>query len=186
MKIKDFRERPLLFIDLEMSGLNPLIHEILEVGVLVVDGKTLGIKAEYEAKVKPEHIETADPLALRINGYKTENWKDAKPLKKILEDLNKLAPEGMIVGFNVVFDSMFLDLGFRKFNIKPNFDYHILDVLSLAWAYVLPDSNVHEVKLSTLCKHFGIERKEKHRALADIKATYELFTKLMGIRQLGN
>lgn len=179
MNFEDFRDRPLLFVDLEMSGLDPTRHEITEVGALVVDGKTFEVKREYETKVKPEHIETADKTALRLNGYKSELWNDAKPLREVLLELNKLAPGAMIVGFNVTFDWMFLELAYRKYGIEPSFDYHKIDVLGIAWAHVLPDPRVKEVKLSELCRHFEIKRTEKHRALADIKATYELFCKLV-------
>ncbi|MBI4057741.1 3'-5' exonuclease, partial [Candidatus Microgenomates bacterium] len=172
MQFTDFRDRPILFIDLEMSGLDPTEHEILEVGALVVDGKTLEIKKEYEAKVKPEHIETANKTALRLNGYHADKWEKAKPLKEVLLALNKLAPGALVAGFNVTFDWMFLEIAYRRLGIEPEFDYHKLDVLALAWAQILPDKSVKEVKLSEFCRHFGIERTEKHRALSDIKATY--------------
>ncbi|MBI2405754.1 3'-5' exonuclease [Candidatus Microgenomates bacterium] len=179
MQFSDFRDRPLLFIDLEMTGLDPTKHEIVEVGALVVDGKTLKIKKEYEVKVKPSHIETADQKALEINGYAREKWKNALSLKQVLEELSELAPGALPAGWNIGVDKMFLDFAFITQGIKPSYDYHTIDVHTLAWAQVLPDKTVKEVKLSKLCKHFGIKREEKHRAMADIKATYEVFRKLL-------
>lgn len=177
----DFRDRPLLFIDLEMSGLNPLEHEILEAGALVVDGRTLEIKQEYEAKIKPHHIETADPEALKINGYAAEKWVDAKSITDLLNDLNILAPGGMITGWNVAFDWMFLDVAYRKAGIKPAFDYHKIDVLGMTWIKLFNNTDFKLIKLSEACKLLGVNRTKKHRALADIKDTYEVFRKLVNL-----
>lgn len=181
MQFSNFRDRPLLFIDLEMTGLDPTIHEIVEVGALVVDGKTFEVKKEYEAKVKPSHIQTADKKALEINGYAREKWENAKPLKQALEELSELAPGAIPAGWNIGVDKMFLDFAFITAGIKPSYDYHTIDVHTLAWKHIFPDTSiaVTEVKLSRVCKHFGIKRGEKHRAMADIKATYELFLKLV-------
>ncbi|MBI3290029.1 3'-5' exonuclease [Candidatus Microgenomates bacterium] len=181
--IIDFRTRPLLFIDLEFSGLDPRIHEILEVGAIVVDPTTLEIKKEYEVKTKPLHIENADPKALDINGYKKEDWENAVEISEALNNLNQIAPNGMIVGWNVAYDCMFLDMAYRNNNIKPAFDYHKIDILALGWKYALTHPEIADVKLSGFCKHFGIDRKNAHTAMADIKATYEVFIRLISQNQ---
>ena len=177
--IQNFRERDLIFVDLEFSGLDPRINEILEVVSIIVDGTTLEIKKEYEAKVKPLHIENSDPVSLQINGYKKENWTKAKSIKTVLRDLNKMAPHGVVTGWNVTYDWMFLEMAYRNNNIKPGFDYHKLDVLAIGYVYALKHSEIREVKLSAFVEHFKIERREIHRAFADIKATYEVFMKLI-------
>lgn len=178
-QITDFRERPLLFIDLEMTGLDPRVHEILEVGALLVDGGTLEIKSEYETKIKPENIENADPKALELNRYQEKEWTKAVPLRQVLEKLNELAPQGMIAGWNITFDWMFLEMAYRQHDIKPAFDYHKIDVLGIAWYWALKHPEIKEVKLSKFCEYFKIDRKDAHRALADIKATFAVFKKLV-------
>lgn len=179
MQSTDFRDRPLLFVDLEMTGLDPTVHEIIEIGALVVDGRTLEVKQEYEAKVVPEHIETADPEALKINGYKAQDWKQAQPLEQVITTLNTIAPGAMVVGWNMAVDWSFLEQAHKKTEVKRSFDYHTIDVLPMAWAYAQNHPEIKEIKLSEFCKHFEIQREAKHRAMADIKATYELFRKLL-------
>ncbi len=194
MQFTDFRDRPLVFVDLEMTGLDPTEHEIIEIGALVVDQKTFEITKEYETKVIPEHIETADPEALRINGYKPENWKGAKPLGTAIEEFNNLAPGAMIVGWNMSLDWIFLALSYKKVGIKRSYDYHAIDILPLAWVEALKNGEAHprtpgapatggqvkQIKLSEFYdRYVGGERAGKHQAMADIKATYELFRKLI-------
>lgn len=179
MDIVDFRDRPLLFIDLEMTGLNPVTHEITELGAVLVDGRTFEIKHEYEAKIIPEHIETADPAALAINGYTAEEWKDAKPLLEVLTAFNSFATKAYIAGWNVSTDKMFLEIAFNRLNMKPSFDYHTLDVIGLAWLYAQKTPEMKEMRLSVLADHFGISRVQKHRAFDDTKVTFEVFKRLV-------
>jgi len=66
------KERDLVFLDLEMTGLK-IDNEIIEIGWLRVDQKTLEIKEEVNIKIKPKRIDLADRKALEIINY---NEKD--------------------------------------------------------------------------------------------------------------
>lgn len=175
----DFRNRNLLFIDLETTGLDPTRHEIIEVGALLVNGKTLKVKKEYQTKVMPEHPETADKKALKISGLSPTSWKRAKPLVQVLRDLNKLAPEAMLVGHNISFDWAFLEIAYRNFNIPWTFDYHRLDLLSIAYIHALTDPKIKKLRLQALADYFNIKREKKHRAMEDARTIYKLFRKLV-------
>lgn len=178
-KVADFRKRKLVFIDLETTGLDPEIHEIVEVACLVVDGETFNIISEYEAKVKPQHLEVAYPEALRIIGYSEKEWRDARPASQVLKEVAKLAPGGMITGWNVSFDWWFLQKGFKRFGIKSKFDYHKIDVMSIAYAMLYPRREIKEWGLHDIAPFLGLRIVKEHRAMADIRLTHEIFKKLM-------
>lgn len=175
----NFRKRPLVFVDLETTGLNPLEHEIVEVACLVADGQTFEIQKKYIDKVKPEHIETASPEALKIIGYSESRWKDARPAREVLEKVGKLAPGGMITGWNVSFDWWFLQLAFKKHGISCPFDYHAIDVMSIAYAKLWKKVEISQLGLRKIAPHFGIKLGKEHGALEDITATYKIFKKIM-------
>lgn len=175
----DFRERDLVFVDLETTGLSFLEHEIIQVGCLVVDGVRFEVKSEYEAKVKPEHLERASPKALEINGFSEEGWREALSLKDVLFRVVGIAPGGMITGWNVSFDWAFLEKGFREFGIESRFDYHRIDVMSIAYSRLLGKREVLGLGMRKVASAFGIVLPEEHDAMSDIKATYEIFRKLM-------
>jgi hypothetical protein len=48
---------------------------------------------EFEFKVKPEHIETAQPEALRINGYDESAWMFAHTQEEALQPCPKNATD---------------------------------------------------------------------------------------------
>jgi DNA polymerase III subunit epsilon len=176
----DFREKNLLFIDLETTGLDPQKHEILEVGCLVVDSKTLKIIDSYEELVKPENIELADPKALRIAGYSKEKWGKAKPIEDVLKKITSISPNCMIAGWKVDFDWYHLEKAFNNsgLNIKNYYSYHILDVAPLAYIYFRNKKYPKKFSLRKFSRSMNIKVDSKHSAMTDIVATYKLFRKL--------
>ena len=78
----------LAFIDIETTGLNFLKHEIIEIGC-VVTTPNLEIIEEFELKIKPENIENADPVALKVNHYNSSDWEGAMSLEKAINILCK-------------------------------------------------------------------------------------------------
>jgi DNA polymerase III epsilon subunit-like protein len=176
----DFREKPLIFIDLETSGMDLCQHEIIEIACLVVDPKTLRIKKRFERKIMPKHLEKAAPESLKVTGFSEKVWqKEAQPLKKVLRELNQLAPKGMFAGWNISFDRPFLEKAIREKKMMLNFDYHWLDISMLAYQYSFPGKKLKQLKLTDACEVLGIPRGKKHTAMADIEATLAVYKALV-------
>jgi len=175
----DFRQQPLVFIDLEMTGLDPERHEIIEIACLIVDPETLEVSKEYHCRVMPEHLETADPKALEMAGFDQEVWeKEAKPIRGVLEELNELAPGGIFAGWNVSSDMSFLESAVRKEGILLEYDYHRLDIASVVYDRLFGDKSLKRIKLTESCQVLGIPRGKKHTAMADAKATLGIYKAL--------
>src|SRR4051812_7111650 len=70
--------RGLFVVDLEMSGSNPQLHEVLDVGGIRC-GLAPGLPEEeaWGARVRPKHIGNAVPAALKVVGYSPKAWKGA-------------------------------------------------------------------------------------------------------------
>lgn len=164
--------------DLEFSGMDILKNEILEIGAVRVDASLSAEKAAFSMKTIPERIETAEPAALRVNGYTPELWNDARPLREALEAFMVFSRGAVAVGFNVVWDWAHLLAALNRHGIERTFgDYHVLDVLSLAAAWQ-PLRPFEEFGLRTLCAEYGIERAHAHQALDDARSTLALWKKL--------
>ncbi len=174
----------LAFVDLETTGINPFTHEIIEIGCLVAkqndNGEWVTVE-EFEFKVKPEHIETAQPEALRINHYDESVWMFAHTQEQALQTLSQKCDGCVMVGQNVSFDYAFLAAKFGKYNIKDPFFYAKLDTISLAYMRFRKDTTMTSFTLRELCERLGIKNEKAHSALADIRATFEVFKRLMVI-----
>lgn len=174
------RKHNLAFIDIETTGLNVLKHEIIEIGCIITDSN-LKIIEEFNLKIKPKNIKNADEIALKINHYNKNDWKEAYKLKDALKIFSEKIKDCIMVGQNVAFDSSFIEYAFQKNNIKNTLHYHRLDTISIAWAKFHNDENFLHFSLREMCKYFNIENENPHSALSDAKATCELYKKLMEI-----
>jgi DNA polymerase III alpha subunit (gram-positive type) len=175
----DFKNRNLVFIDLETTGLEPYTHEILELACLLVDSKTLEVKDKYLTKVRPSHIDTADSEGLEVVGYTSEKWKDALSLEETLIRFNELAKDAILVGWNIQFDWSMIDAAFSSLKIEANFDYHSIDVCSIAYTKLLKEEGLEKLSLGDVAKFLNIEVNGRHSSIGDIMATFDVYKKLL-------
>ncbi|OGI85945.1 hypothetical protein A3A01_00900 [Candidatus Nomurabacteria bacterium RIFCSPLOWO2_01_FULL_39_17] len=174
------RRHHFAFIDIETTGPNVLENEIIEIGCVLTTPE-LKVVEEFELKIKPEHIENADPVALKINHYNPQNWISALTLPQAMEILSVKVKDHIMVGQNVAFDSGFLECAFLKTQKSNPMHYHKLDTISIAWAKLFKNSDLKHFSLREMCLRFGIKNENAHTALADARATYELYKKLMAL-----
>ncbi len=182
-KLNYLKENPLTFLDIETTGLR-YDHEIIEIGGLVVSQPDYQVLHEFDFEIKPQHIENADQVALKIVGYNEKDWQEAMSLKEALCQLEAVAKNTVLIGQNFTFDWTRLEKAFFEngwTNIPPAFSYHRLDVMSIAFAKLSNILTVKSYSLRELANYFGIKNEHQHNALSDAKTTFEVFKKLMAI-----
>ena len=172
------RKHNLAFIDIELTGLDLIKHEIIEIGCVIAT-PSLEVIEEFELKIKPERIEEADPISLKISHYDLTEWKDAYTLEEVIKIFSKKVEGCIMVAHNIAFDSEFLDYAFSKTGIKNSMHYHRLDTISIAWAKLHKEPDLEHFSLRDLCLRFDIKNERAHTALSDARATFELYKKLM-------
>ena len=176
------------FIDTETTGLSPYKHEIISVGVVDVDRDTLEIIAESEYKLHPEHLELADPVALRVNKYNSDDWQDAmsqiEGLRAVREHLVNIfdgeqqADRSVIGGHNVFFDVAFINQSSLRHKLGEYLPHSLVDTQNLA-KVLLRSSALKSVALPVLCEYFNIDNERPHTALCDARASFEVYKKLL-------
>lgn len=178
-----YRDLPLIFLDLETTGLEVQNHEIIEIGAIRISSKfPFEIEEELSIKVAPLNIEKADKKALKVNGFTEEKWKDAMSLQKALKILEDFSKNGVIAGYNISFDWAFLHKAYSEIGKEEPFHYHRLDVLSMAYLKFYSDKSVIRFNLSNICETLKVPRGNKHEALEDARATYLVFKKLLELQ----
>lgn len=182
------KKRNLAFIDLETTGLNPTRQEIIEIGCVVVEqvpqpgrGAKLEVVNEFESKVKPEHLEFAEPEALRINSYNDADWLFAVTLEQAMKVLVEKTEGAIMISHNITFDWAFLQYAFVKTKLQNKMSPVHLDLMSMAFAKLYHDEKVQRFNLKALGDYFGIQNEKAHTAMADIKTSIEIYKKLLEI-----
>lgn len=180
------KKHNLAFVDLETTGLDPGRHEIIEIGCLLARqipragrGPEVEFIEDFEIRVKPRHLETAEPEALRITGYNEADWLFATELNQALKTLVDKTAETIMVGQNVTFDWSFLTRAFSDTGVRPKFHYHRLDLMSMAFAKLYDVETVQRFSLFALAEHFGVKQERAHTALDDVRVTYQIYRRLV-------
>jgi oligoribonuclease (3'-5' exoribonuclease) len=172
------------FMDCEFGGLDPELHDITEIAVIVTDYRLVECGArEWKVIGRPDRI---TPEAAELFNYDPKVWQEhGVPLRQALTELAAVLPRGKTVvpaGQNVRMDVLFLERGFRKCEIPYPFDYHVIDLATLyySWSLVAGET-VPALSLRQAALNAGlVDGPVAHRALADSRLTLETYRHYIG------
>ena len=149
-------------LDLETTGLDPEHDAIIEIGAA-------RFRQDQELETFSTFVDPGRHIPHDITvltGIADNDVKGAPQLHEVLPRLQRFVADQVVVGHSVDFDLRFL----QEHSLAFNTDY--LDTFELAGVLV-PDADRYS--LSRLAQMFGIELEQRHRALADARASYRLF-----------
>lgn len=179
-----------IIMDVETGGLSPKEHSLLSVGmVFVKDGAVI---VEKEWKIKND-VYKVTPGALAINKINlVEHEKDAITIAQFWTAFTQTydivfgkyayqhaKPE--VIGKNVSFDIGFIHEAVSKHTWETLVSYRNIDLTGIA--RILASTGVIQVEkvgLDELLTYFQIEdpKQERHSALWDARATWEIYAKM--------
>ncbi|HVN37601.1 MAG TPA: 3'-5' exonuclease [Myxococcota bacterium] len=171
------------FLDCEFGGLDPELHDITEIAVIVTDERLAELaSAEWKVAARAERISAE---AAQISGYDAAAWSGAPHVRTALTELSALLPAGKTVvpaGQNVRMDVLFLERAYRNCGLPWPFDYHVIDLATLfyAWSLVAGEP-VPALSLRQAAATAGlIDGAVPHRAMADARLTLDTFRHYIG------
>ena len=171
------------FLDCEFGGLDPELHDITEIAVILTDERLAELgSAEWKVSARAERISAE---AAQISGYDAAAWSGAPHDRTVLGELAALLPKGSTVvpsGQNVRMDVTFLERAYKACAIPWPFDYHVIDLATLfyAWSLVAGEP-VPALSLRQAAATAGlIDGAVPHRAMADARLTLETFRHYIG------
>lgn len=176
------KNKNIAFVDIETTGFDVENQEIIELACVIVkqvDGVPTDIVEEFEFKIKPKHIETASAEALSINGYNEMEWMFGVELEQAMEVFAEKTKECIFAAHNVAFDWSFMAKAFATTGVENKMFFMKIDTLTFAYAKLHKDPSVTKFNLGSLCERFGITNDRAHTALADTRATVDVYKKLL-------
>ncbi|HHU42838.1 MAG: exonuclease domain-containing protein [Bacillota bacterium] len=163
-----FKDTLYVIFDLETTGIGTA-DKITEIGaVKMKDGKIVEI---FETLVNPE-MKLSDNI-IELTGITNDMVEGAPKFEEVVADFYKFTRGAVLVAHNTRFDLDFLRK--QALPLLYNFDNDSLDTMMIAQQYM----KLKNYKLKTVCKEFGVEIENAHRALNDAIATARVFKKLM-------
>ena len=154
-------------VDIETTGLDWNFNKILEISALKVRNKK--IIGKFSKIINPH--EPLPYFIKNLTGITDDMTKDAKELESVLKEFKEFLKDDVIVGHNVHFDINFLYDNFEEVLEEP-LSNNFIDTLRIA-RKLLPDLPHH--KLDDLIAYYGLEVRDKHRALNDCILTNQVY-----------
>jgi DNA polymerase-3 subunit epsilon len=180
--------KKVLWVDTETTDLDPIRGGIIQIaGIIEIDGEAV---EEFNFNIAPFPGDIISPKALEVNKHTTTEIS-AYPaplqqkaaletvLSKYRDKFDKNGEKFFLGGKNVRFDLDFIASWFNKCGDKylgSWINWRTLDPQPIVYiANYQGKLDLPNFKLTTLCEHFGVKLEAAHDALADIRATRELF-----------
>lgn len=182
----------ILYFDVETTGRDPKVNEIVQFSAIVeIDGE---VKEEVNWFCSPTNWDTVEDEALEVTGKTREELETYPPPVSLMDGIkdlfdtyidkydtnDKFYPAGHNVGFDLDFLQEFWKKHGDKYGTGSYQNWRMLDSRVLAHFLIMSGKmpELPDMKLATLCKHFGIEI-NAHDAMSDITATRELIQKML-------
>lgn len=158
-------DRICIALDVETTGLEPDVDEIIEVAAVKFRGDE--VLETFQKLIRPRH---SLPLKItRLTGITQADVADAPPFPVVAPELARFVKSYPIVGHSIGFDLRMLSAhGMRL----PQPAYDTFDLATL----LVP--NAPSYSLLALATRLGIVHPEAHRALADADVARQVFLKL--------
>lgn len=167
LKVKE-----IVVFDFETTGLSAINDEILEIGAirLVKENDEFVIKDELSAILL-----TNEPIPAKITeitGITNEMQSEVGITQaEGFQMLNSLiSKDSLLIAYNIQFDLGFLQEFYKKnFNPRYKVENDVLDVMA-----VYKDRHKFPHRLESAIKTYNVNLPNTHRALDDVKATFEV------------
>lgn len=167
-------------LDTETTGLDPKSgHRIVEIGCVEVIN-FVPTDRYYHVYVNPERDMPRE--AERVHGISEAFLRDKPKFHEVVDDFLAFIGDDELVIHNAKFDMKFLNYELKKARRKEIHMLRAIDTLDIARAKFRGS----QVNLNALCKRFNIDlsKRTKHGALLDAELLSNVYTELMGGRQV--
>lgn len=167
--------KKILVFDFETTGLYAYTDQIIEIGALLIEREGL-FETEKELSILLQADKKLPDVIKNITGITDEMLlRDGVPQEVGFRELfNLIDQDTLLCAYNIQFDLSFLLHYIKKYHkVTYTFKQDILDVMAL-----FKDRHPFPHKLDQAVKTYQVDIPNTHRALDDVKATYEVMKKM--------
>ncbi len=158
-------------LDIETTGLSKYYHKITEIAAIKV--KNNKIHSKFEELINPGV--KIPSFITGLTGITDDMVKNKPDIKETLPKFLEFLDENIIIAHNATFDHGFLSENARA-HLKQDLKNERLCTRKLAYRIL---NNLPSKRLSCICEYYNISNNQAHRAMSDVKATYQVFNNFL-------
>lgn len=169
--------KKIVIVDFETTGLDYKKNHIIEIGMIVLEKNSsnkFDVLEEYNKFIKIDYklpqviIDLTNITDEMLENQGIYEEEVATKLSSILDE------QTLIMAYNLQFDISFLIEMLKRYNKNYSFDIDCLDVMA-----VYKDRHPYPHRLKNAIETYNIDIQNTHRAIDDVKATFEVLKKMM-------
>ena len=168
----DLRDATFVVYDLETTGISSNYSEIIEIGACKVRGGE--IIDEFSTYVNP--LKPISEFTTSLTSITNDDVRNAPTIKEVLPEFKKFFDGCILVAHNATFDNSHIYSNMRRLGI---YDDKIPTIDTLQLARVRYNHKLKKFGLEEVCKAFGVDLSQHHRAVHDAQATTKFFIKML-------
>ena len=177
-----YARRPLCFLDIETTGIEPGHHEITELGFWHEK------RGGWCIRIMPKYPDRFQPEARAISGYNDVDWAGAPRFEAVAAKAIEFMEDTILVGHNILgFDLPFIRAEYQSAGLASNQipRVAVIDTQGLALTHLVP-LGLKRLNLNSCCSFFDISNAGEHNAYDDALRTKAVYEKIMdGLRWTG-
>lgn len=167
--MKNSNKNTFVAIDVETTGLSPMINELIEVSAIKYEGSK---KIDtFSTLIKPK--ESIPYRITQITGITNEMVKNSPTIEEVMPQLVEFVADNPIVAHNANFDYKFIQ-NYSHNSFSKN---QVIDTVQIG-RKLYPELPNH--KLGTIAKRIGITEDGFHRAEFDCECCAKIYMNYIG------
>jgi DNA polymerase III epsilon subunit-like protein len=187
---------PLAAIDIETTGSDPTIHEIVQLAIvpLTVHLEVPRQSLHFYSTLSPLRPETADKKAMMVNKLDLDELLEWAPMPSVVLRAVVDWWEGLPMGHDRRLTPLAHNWAFERSFLVPFFGPQLFDELfhpfgrcTMQQAMMINDKAqvmgyerpYHRIGLSAMCNQYGIVNEQTHNAYHDAVATAKLYRNIL-------
>ena len=163
-------EAPLSFVDLEMTGLDPVKDRVVEICIERVRGGE--VVGRLHTLVRPEELAEKEVGNAHVHGIFAEALRDAPTFAQIAPRVAELFEGSVLIAHGAAWDVAFLEASMARADRPMPLPFYV-DTLNLSRRTF----GLKKHSLDALREHFGLDSSRAHRADADVAALRAVWAK---------
>mgnify|MGYP001572756674 CR=1 FL=1 len=170
--MNEIKQKEFVVFDVETTGLSPVSGDrVIEIAAVKVRG--LQVVEEFYSLINPQREISFGAFA--VNGISRAMVDGAPTARKIIPAFLEFIKTSVLIGHNVKFDLGFLSYELSLLELKLSPQTVALDTIRMARALI---PGLGSYSLASVSYALGITEIQRHRAMADVMMTWEVFERL--------
>jgi DNA polymerase III alpha subunit (gram-positive type) len=171
--------RDILLIDIETTGNNPQKDFALQISGLLLDKDNLLEKDTFSTYIRHPFSQSTNDRIVQTLGITKEQWMKSPSEKEAIQAFTARFPLNVTLATQNITNILFLKEMYQQVRIPYEFDYHIIELWTLAHVFFARQNLKKIPTAETLATHFKIPRGREHNSADTCKLLAELFRRIL-------